>query len=223
MNITTFPDINTLIHHFNFNPNYVINDPDIHKVETECDLNDRKLHDAELLTVMASNSRSNCLELGTSYGQSSFKISQNLPEGLTLFTANILPEQFSSTSGELITHLIPHSEIGQYYKERNASNIVQFYEDTSNWLIPNIVNNLSFAFIDASHDSLSVLNDSKLVWPRIAQNGFLIWHDFNYELANKFNWINSVSTGALTFCEQQNIKNIYHLKDSWMSFVIKES
>ena len=222
MNITTFPEINSIIQHFGFQPNFLIDDPDIFKVETECDLNSRKLHDAEVLTVMASNSRTNCLELGTSFGHSSYKISQNLPEGLTLFTVNILPDQFSSSSGELITHLIPHSKIGEHYKQKKASNIVQFYEDTSNWLMPNIINDLSFAFIDASHDSLSVLNDSNLVWPRISKNGFLIWHDFNYQLINKFDWIKSVSIGALSFCEQHRITNIYHLKDSWMSFVIKD-
>lgn len=213
MNVKTFKDTNELKNYFGFKFSGDILENNLHLIENNTDLNDRKFHDAEVLTTLTKNLGGNCLEIGTSFGNGTYKIATNT-EG-TVFTLNALPEQMS---GHLVTHSIPKEKIGSYLINKGIKNFFQFYSDSLSWTVPENVKDLSIVFIDGCHDAKYVYLDSKKTVSLLKQGGFMIWHDFNPSLRNKFSWINAAISGVESFCKENGIKEVYHLKDSWMGF-----
>ena len=106
---------------------------DLDVVEVDTDAHGRKRRDAEVLCTLAANSESDVLELGTSQGRGAFKLATNLSPGLQCHTVNILPEQYDSSGGKMITHLIAREDIGSFYRERGMKNIIQCYANTDCW------------------------------------------------------------------------------------------
>lgn len=90
----------------------VLLESDLDVVEVDTDAHGRKRRDAEVLCTLAANSRTDVLELGTSQGHGAFKLASNLAPGLRCHTVNILPEQYDSSGGKMITHLISKEDIG---------------------------------------------------------------------------------------------------------------
>jgi len=201
-----------------YNPLILENDLDI--IDTECDFFDRKRRDAECICTIAANSSSSCLDLGTSDGRSAFKMATNIREG-KVYTVNILPEQYKG-DGNAITHLLNSEQIGIFFRERNIGNIEQIYADTMTWQIPETINNLSCVLVDACHDSDFVYSDTKKIFDRVKPGGFILWHDFNPLLRNKYDWINSVMTGVERFLNEFQLDiEIIHLKNSWIGILQK--
>ena len=201
-----------------YNPLILENDLDI--IDSECDLYDRKRRDAECICIIAANSTASCLDLGTSDGRSAYKMATNIRNG-KIHTVNILPEQYTG-NGEAITHLLTREQIGIYFRERNVTNIEQIYADTMTWQIPDSINNLSFVLIDACHDADFVYSDTKKIYDRVKPGGFILWHDFNPLLRNKYSWINSVMTGVERFLDEFQLDNeIMHLRNSWIGILQK--
>ena len=196
---------------------------DLETEENECDKHKRKLRDAEVLCTVAANADGDCLDLGTSHGRSAYRIATNLHNGFKVYTVNLLPEQFDASSGSKVTHLLSEGEIGSYFKNRNIENIQQIYADTAKWDIPDEINNISVCYVDAAHDTELVYNDSRKIYPRIKNGGFICWHDFNPELRNKFEWIDSAMRGVEWFVnEYSSDGEIVHLKDSWVGVYRKQ-
>ena len=48
--------------------------------------------------------------------------------------------------------------------------------------VPFLPQGYQFAYIDASHDAVSVIEDSVLVWPHLSPGGVLIWDDYDWRL-----------------------------------------
>lgn len=216
MNIKTFDNIEELKNHFNFTSSGIILEPDIHTVENETDLNERKFHDAEVLTTLAKNLQGDIIEIGTSHGHGTYKMATNT-SGM-VYTLNALPDQMS---GEAVTHAISATEIGSYLKKNGIKNYTQFYSNSMKWEIPSCINNISMSFIDGCHDSDFVYFDSKNTYPRIKNGGFIVWHDFSPLLESKYTWIQSSMNGVRKFVHEFKINEVYHLKNSWVGFAIK--
>lgn len=196
---------------------------DLETEENECDKYKRKLRDAEVLCTVAANADGDCLDLGTSHGRSAYRIATNLQNNLKVYTVNLLPEQFDASSGLKVTHLLSKEEIGSYFKNRNIENVQQIYANTTKWNIPDEIDNISVCYVDAAHDTELVYNDSRKMYPRIKNDGFICWHDFNPELRNKFDWIDSAMRGVEWFIEEYSPDGeIVHLKDSWIGVYRKQ-
>lgn len=196
---------------------------DLETEENDCDKFKRKLKDAEVLCAISANAKGNCLDLGTSYGRSAYRIATNLQSNFKVFTVNILPEQVDASSGSKLTHLLNKDEIGSYFSNRNIINIVQIYADTSKWDIPTEFSDISLCYIDAAHDTELVYNDSKLIFPLVIDGGYICWHDFNPDLRYKYDWIDSAMRGVEWFMEEFSLEGeIVHLKNSWVG-VYKKS
>jgi hypothetical protein len=96
--------------HFGLSKKGVLLEEDLDVVEVDTDAHGRKRRDAEVLCTLAANSRTDVLELGTSQGRAAFKLASNLAPGLRCHTVNILPEQYDSSGGNMITHLTPKED-----------------------------------------------------------------------------------------------------------------
>lgn len=211
-----FDNIEEIRKYFGFKKSGKILESDIHSHSDYTDDNDRKYHDAEVLTTLAANSNGNIIEIGTSSGRGTYKLATNT-SGM-VYTVNALPEQIT---GEAVTHALTKNQIGSYLVEKRIANFQQIYANSLTWEVTENIKNVSMTFIDGCHDEQYVCSDSKKVFNHIHKNGFIVWHDFNPTLrfSSRHAWINSSMTGVERFCRETGINTqIYHLKDSWMGF-----
>lgn len=201
---------------FNWNKNPIISDPLYFQFDTIEDVNERRIRDAESIgTVVCNSNPSVILEIGTSDGHGTALIAENSPKA-DIFTVNITPEEIiSGNGGTLTTVAIEREKIGLYYRQQNFKNIHQIYANTASWE-PNI-GSIDVSFIDGCHDADFVYNDTKKVLKHMKSGSFILWHDFNPELAEKYEWVHSVCEGVEWLLQDKLIQNrIFLVKDSWV-------
>ena len=204
-----------------FREGFIIED-DIFECVDFTDENDRSLHDAQVLTTLAANAGGNCFEVGTSLGRGTYKMATNIVDlGGVVYTLNAVADQ---TSGQFVTHKLTKEEIGSYLREHGIENFVQYYGDSKTWNISKKVNGVSLVYIDGCHDEDYVYSDSSRFFPKLKSGGIIAWHDFSpvFEGDPRAYWITSCMAGVRRFCEENGIKTVYHLKNSWTGFAIKE-
>jgi len=222
MKIRVVDTVGELKEVFDLERDGVILESDLNVIANECDLHERKHRDAEVLCTLAANSYGACLDLGTSYGRSAFKLATNLGDRGTVFTVNILPEQYDASGGQLITHLLTREEIGSYYRAHQLKNIQQIYANTAIWAVPTEIQDLAVVFVDAAHDADRVYEDTKNIYERIRPGGFICWHDFSPDRRAKYDWIDSVMRGVERFlAEAVPDAEILHLRHSWTGVLRK--
>jgi len=222
MKIHIVDTVEELKQYLGFHSDGQLLETDLDLIETECDLFDRKRLDAQVICTVSANCNGKCLDIGTSYGRSAFKLATNIKEG-TVYTVNILPEQYETSAGELKTHLLSKEDIGTFYRQFDLKNIEQLYANTQTWEIPNYINELSVVFVDGAHDTDCVYTDTKKAYERIKAGGFILWHDFSPLFSSKYSWIYSVMRGVEKFLEEYNITaEIINLKNSWIGVLRKK-
>jgi predicted O-methyltransferase YrrM len=180
------------------------------------DVNERRIRDAESIGVVMANSNPHvALEIGTSTGHTTALMANNAPQA-TIHTMNIPPEEIlSGEGGKYTTIALEREKIGIYFRERNMKNIVQILCNSAKWE-PNI-GNIDVAFIDGSHDTDFVYNDTVKILSSMKPGSFILWHDFNPELTKKYNWIHTVCAGVEKLYANGKLNGrIYHIRDSWV-------
>ena len=190
--------------------------PDIYDFEYVEDANERRVRDAESLALVMRNVRpSIALEIGTSNGMGTALMAANAPES-NIYTVNIPPEEvLSGAGGTYTTIALEREKIGLEYRKRNFTNITQIYANTASWE-PDF-GPVGVAYIDGCHDSDFVYNDTRKILRRMEPGSFILWHDFNPELADKFEWIYTVCRGVDRLYRDGLIKGrMFHLRDSWV-------
>lgn len=194
---------------------------DIDRAENDCELHGRKRRDAEVLCTVARNRRGPCLDLGTSFGRSAFKLATNVGPEHTVFTVNMLPEQ-AAAAGVHITHVLTREQIGSYCRERGVDNVEQVFADTANWQPDPRIANLAVAFVDACHDAEAVRRDSHLCWQRLRRGGVLLWHDFAPIQRHRHDWIRTSMQGVAMFLRDiGHLGPVHHLRGSWIGLIEK--
>ncbi|MBI4325698.1 MAG: DUF362 domain-containing protein, partial [Chloroflexi bacterium] len=222
MKVKVVESIEELKRLFGLQNDGVLLETDLDVVENDCELFGRKRRDAEVLCTLAANSRGNCLDLGTSHGRSAFKLATNLNGNGRVFTVNILPEQYDRSGGQLITHLLSKEEIGTFYRAHQLQNIEQIYANTARWTVPPEINDLAIVFVDAAHDTEMVYADTKRIYDRVRNGGFILWHDFSPFFRAKHGWIDAVMRGVEKFLTENQIEDeIVHLRNSWVGILQK--
>lgn len=194
----------------------ILDRPDIHDFEYVEDVNERRVRDAEsLATVVRNLSPKTVLEIGTSNGMGTVLMAANAPEA-QIYTVNIPPEEVSSGQGGQLTTIAPERDkIGAAYKARGLKNIIQIIANTASWE-PNI-GEIDIAFIDGCHDTDFVYSDTRKVLKHMRPGGFILWHDFNLDLIEKYHWIRSVCLGVEKLYAQGLLPGrIFHVRDSWV-------
>jgi len=200
---------------FGWREDPILDRPDMYDFDYVEDVNERRIRDAEsLATVMQNTNPKAALEIGTANGMATVLMSVNAPES-KIYTVNIPPEEImSGKGGKLTTVAIERDKIGIAYRERDFSNVTQIYANTATWE-PDI-GKIDVAFIDGCHDAKFVYNDTRKVLRHMRPGGFILWHDFNLELVNKYNWIESVCYGVEKLYRHGYLDgNIFHIRDSW--------
>lgn len=194
----------------------ILDRPDMHDFDYVEDANERRIRDTEgLATVMCNVNPKVALEIGTANGMATLLMSVNAPES-SIYTINIPPEELvAGEGGTLTTAAMGRETIGCAFRERGRSNITQIYANSATW-IPDI-GRIDVAFIDGCHDTDFVFNDTRKLLPHMQPGGFIIWHDFNPELARKYSWIDSVCLGVEKLYRKGLIGGrIFQIRDSWM-------
>jgi predicted O-methyltransferase YrrM len=201
----------------------ILDETQVHLYDHVLDVNQRRLRDAEsIMTVCANIGSENktILEIGTASGITTASMAVNAPEA-QVYTINIPPEEAAKgEGGRLITGAFSKDIIGSYYREKKIKNITQIYANTLSWK-PDI-GMIDVAFIDGCHDYEFVINDTLKLLPYIKPNGFILWHDFNPDLALKYDWIGEVCM-AVDWLQSNGYLpgEIYHIKDSWVGIYQK--
>jgi hypothetical protein len=140
-------------------------------------------------------------------------MADNAKEG-KVYTVNIHPDEINQ-GGKLVTFAPSLEQIGSYYKEKGHRNVEQIIANTATWN-PNI-GTIDAAFIDGSHDTEFVFNDTKKILAHCRPGSFIMWHDFNPSLTNRHDWIKSVCLGVEKLYREKLLKGeIFHIKDSWV-------
>jgi len=199
----------------------ILDIPTIYEFKHLEDINERRIRDAESIgTVMCNTQPKIALEIGTSKGHGTALMALNAPE-THVYTVNIPPEEISSgNGGKFVTHALEIEDIGSYYRERSLKNISQILANTATWE-PD-VGIIDVAFVDGCHDTEFVYNDTRKILNNTKSGSFLLWHDFNLELAPKKEWIASVCKGIEMLYEDGLLHGpIFHVRDSWVGIYQK--
>lgn len=214
--IITLNSYQELLRLFHWKKEPILDESQVHLYEYVLDVNQRRLRDAEsIMTVCANVGTSTLLEIGTAHGITTASMALNAPLA-QVYTVNILPEEAEAgEGGKLITNSFPRDAIGSYFREKNIKNITQIYANTLTWE-PNI-GTIDVAFIDGCHDKDFVINDTLKILPHMRPGGFILWHDFNPNLAMKHGWIAEVCAAVAWLQAKGHIGgDVYHVKDSWV-------
>lgn len=209
-------NIKELMKVFGWKKEPVLDRPDVYDFDYPEDLNERRIRDAEVLgAAMANANAKSALEIGTANGMGTVLMAANAPK-TKIYTINIPPtEAEAGEGGKLITVAMQEAEIGIEFRKRNLKNIEQILANTATWE-PNI-GEINVAFIDGSHDTEFVYNDTKKILPFMPKGSFILWHDFNLELTKKHDWIAEVCLGVEWLYRDGLIHGrTYHLRDSWI-------
>jgi predicted O-methyltransferase YrrM len=201
---------------FNWDNDPILNDQSIHEFGSIEDINERRIRDAESIgTVCRNIAKGTFLEIGTSSGHGTALMAQNAPQA-KIYTVNIPPQEANAgEGGKYITHALEDDEIGIYYKKLGLKNIIQILANTATWN-PDI-GTIDVAFIDGCHDTEFVFNDTRKILKCMKPGSFILWHDFNLELAQKRRWIRCVCLGIEKLYEKGLLKGrTFHLKDSFV-------
>ena len=190
----------------------------LYQYNTLEDLNERRLHDAEILGgVCANRNPKTILEIGTAEGHTTALLAQNAPQA-TVHTVNILPEEIRQ-GGKLVTDGFSREKIGWYYRQQNCSNVRQIWANTATWE-PDI-GPIDVAFIDGCHDAEFVYNDTRKVLKHAHKGTVILWHDFNLELVDTYPWIAAACRGVERLFEEGLIEGrVLHLRDSWVGYYV---
>lgn len=186
----------------------------IHQFQYLEDLNDRRLRDAEVIaSVCANHAAENIVEIGTASGRTTALMAVNAPSA-TIHTVNIPPEEISQ-GGIHTTYGPTRDEIGIVYRQMGLSNVRQILANTAYWQ-PDI-DPINIAFIDGSHDSKFVYNDTRILLRNAPVGSIFLWHDFAPELACVYPWIAEVCHGVEKLYRNGLIRGrILYLEDSWV-------
>jgi predicted O-methyltransferase YrrM len=120
------------------------------------------------------------LELGTAQGATAANICAVCDA--KVYTVNALPEQIG---GGIITFVLKKDEIGYVYRKHGfAERVQQIYENTMTMDLEKYVpvRTIDFAIIDACHDTDFVTNDFLKVFPFLAENAVVLFHDVSPSL-----------------------------------------
>lgn len=194
----------------------IIDDPEIQEFDSVVDINGRRVRDAECIgTVVCNTDPSVVLEIGTAAGRTTALMAVNAPRA-RVYTLNIPPEEIGSgRGGELTTISLEREKIGAYYRERRLDNITQFLVNSAVW--EPCIGAIDVALIDGCHDTEFVYNDTRKILENVKVGSFVLWHDFELKLVDKFQWIRSVCLGVEKLYENGLLNgSIFHVRDSWV-------
>jgi predicted O-methyltransferase YrrM len=213
-NVIEVNDLQELKKVFGWRIDPILDDPATDDFRYIEDLNQRRIRDAESLAATIRNTDPKvCLDIGTGLGHSAARMAVNAPPA-KIYTVNIPPEEFED-GGVYTTVKLEKEQIGSYYRERGFENVTQIFANTAYWE-PDI-GQIDVAYIDGSHDTRFVINDTLKVLKYTKPGSFILWHDFNLSLVDVYPWIRSVCLGVETLYKKGLLTGrIFHLRDSWV-------
>ncbi|HTL33072.1 MAG TPA: class I SAM-dependent methyltransferase [Kofleriaceae bacterium] len=199
---------------FGWTKDPLLDAPHLQEFNYLADLNERRLRDAEsLMTVCCNAGGKTIVEIGTATGHTTALMARNAPSS-TVHTVNIPPDEIEE-GGERVTRAFSRDDIGHAYREQGCTNVRQIFANTLHWE-PD-VGTIDVAFIDGCHDTDFVFNDTRKVLAHMKPGSFVLWHDFNPELVDQYEWIKSVCLGVERLYERGLINGrILHMRDSWV-------
>lgn len=128
------------------------------------------------------------VEVGTNWGHTTLELARHTPETTQITTIDVPKERFERLPGygTDIKYFCSDDEIGREFVGTSESRkINQILSDSTSQECEELLdralegNTIDFAFIDAAHDYESVkANFENLVYPRLTQNGIVVFDDY---------------------------------------------
>jgi Methyltransferase domain len=128
------------------------------------------------------------VEVGTYRGITTRLLLDNLSEDARIYTIDLpLGASASEFNESTDARLIAGRKVGiEYHSHPRAGQVTQILGNTleaETW--KTIPNGVDFAFIDASHSYEAVRNDTERVWPKLAPNAVVMWHDYTQDVSHE--------------------------------------
>ena len=89
----------------------------------------------------------------------------------------------AATDEALIKHRVVGADFANHPRKSQVTQVLGDTFDPKTW--QQIPDGVQFAFIDASHSYDAVRNDTEKLWPKLAPDAVVIWHDYYSEAATQ--------------------------------------
>lgn len=160
----------------------------------------------------------NIFEIGTFDGRTTLNMAANSLEGSKIFTLDLPGDKINNTKLPIAEGDVAHIDkdvSGKRFLKSNYSNkIKQLYGDSATFNFSPYLNKIDFVFVDGSHSSEYVLNDSEIAMKLLKNNqGIILWHDYGMDSVTK-------SLNKL-YLEDEKFKDLQHLRDTSLVYLIK--
>jgi Methyltransferase domain len=123
-------------------------------------------------------------EFGTYHGWTTANLAMNAPEGCKLYTMD----------QQRLPHLDPWIE--RVFREKS---VVQLTADSREYDYDTHRGTMDFIFIDGDHSRGGVENDTMAALGMLAENGTIVWHDYNPEHEHVVAYLNSMASERQLF------------------------
>lgn len=129
-----------------------------------------------MIEVLIASRAERVLEIGTQYGNTTWFLAANLPDGGRLVTVDLPPESTAESGGR---ETQPKHEVGRFFRDTPESRrITQMLQD-SRTLDPKLFDlPFDYVFIDGNHAYDFARSDTRTALRLLAEEGTIVWHDY---------------------------------------------
>lgn len=173
--------------------------PHLHRFEGVEDLNQRRLHDAEVVLSACCNGQPrSILEIGTGSGEMTALMAQHAPHACIRTVSTAASE----------------TEVGRAYKQARCVNVEQIVASADQWE-PSAT--IDVAFINGCHDVDAVYSHTRKILRRCRCGSVILWQGFAPQLAEKFESVAAVCRAVERLYRNGVLQGrVLHLQDSWV-------
>lgn len=127
------------------------------------------------LAVRALNAK-RIFEIGTFNGETTRYMAECAGPDANIFTLDLPPNEFDRDQRP---EEFSGSRVGEVYRSSPcASRITQILEDSKRFDYSPFTGNVDFVFVDAAHDYIHGLSDSRAALEMVRPGGAIFWHDY---------------------------------------------
>jgi len=159
----------------------------------------------------------NLFEIGTFDGRTTLNLAANSLENSKIFTLDLLRSDLNKTKLPIIegdkVHINKEFSGLRFKNNPYSRNIIQLYGDSAKFDFSPYYNKIDFIFVDGSHSSEYVLNDSEVALKLLnKKKGIILWHDYG---------MNSVSNALnKLYLEDNRFKNLKHITETSLVYLV---
>ena len=166
-----------------------------------------------LATLCSLKDPKNIFEIGTFEGYSTSILAMNAPKS-RIYTLDLSPDikKTKFDIGKLNRKYTPIKRKISFLSTKYSHRIKRLFGDSATFDFSKFKDKMDFVFIDGAHTYEYTKNDTEKALEITKNKGVLVWHDFNH-----LYWPETVKF----LKEFSKIYNLYHIKNTYLVFLIK--